>query len=370
MINRGRIVRQFLKLVSIDSISMYEKEMSKYIAEEVKQMGYEPIFDGAGIKIDGNSDNLIFKVTGNKNVSPIALVAHMDTVQPGRGKEAVIEGDYIRSKKETILGADDLAGVCVILEAIRVLKEDNIPHGDIYVVFTVAEEIGLFGSKILDYSKINAKYGFVLDIGGEIGTVAAKGPSQIALDIEIEGREAHAGIEPEKGISAICVAADAISNMKLGRIDEETTANIGVISGGTAANIVCHKVDIKAEIRSISEEKIVKQLKHMVDCLENACSKVGAIFDIEQHKEYMGYDITKNLDMINILKKASEEANITLKLETTGGGSDANILNAKGIITCNMSVGMDKVHTKYEQIKISDMEKSVRFLISCIKNID
>lgn len=370
MINKDRLVKQFIKMVSIDSISMYEKEMSSYLAKEIEKMGYRPVFDGASRKIDGNSDNLIFKVKGNKDVAPIALVAHMDTVTPGTKKEAVIDGDYITSSKGTVLGGDDFAGICVILEAIRVLKEQNIPHGDIYVVFTVAEEIGLFGSKSLDYSKINAKYGFVLDNGGPIGTVAAKTPTQLALHIQIEGKEAHAGVEPEKGISAINVAAEAISNMKLGRIDEETTANIGTITGGSATNVVCGMVYMNAEIRSLKDEKIIETLKQMVDSLENACAKTGALFDIDQHKEYVGYDITKDESMVNILKKASDETNIPLNLAVSGGGSDANILNSNGIISCNLSVGMDKIHTKDEQIKMSDMVDATKFLIGCIKNVE
>lgn len=370
MINKERLLNQFVKLVSIDSISKQEKEMSMFLSKEIESMGYKPIFDGASKRMGGNSDNLIFKVEGNKQVSPIVLLAHMDTVTPGNKKEAVINGDYITSKKDTVLGGDDLAGVCVILEAIRVLKEENIAHGDIYVAFTVAEEVGLLGSKNLDYSKINAKYGFVLDNGGEIGTVAVKAPFQRVLDIEVIGKSAHAGIEPEKGISAIQVAADAISNMKLGRIDNETTANIGIISGGSATNIVCDKVNVKAEIRSIKEEKLVNQLNHIVDCLEEACAKFDAKFDIAQHKEYMGYDITKHTNILNILKKASKDAKMELNLETTGGGSDTNILNSNGIISCNLSVGMDKIHTVHERIKISDIIDSVKFLIECIKNID
>ena len=369
MINKDRIVQQFKELVNIDSISLKEREMSNYLAKKIEEMGYQPIFDGAKAKINGNSDNLIFKVDGNKEISPIVLLAHMDTVMPGEKKQAIIEGDYIRSKGDTVLGGDDASGICVILETIRVLKENNIKHGDIYVVFTVAEEIGLLGSKNLDYSRIDAKYGFVLDNGGPIGTVAVIAPSQIILDIDIIGKASHAGIEPEKGISAIEVASHAISNMKLGRIDYGTTANVGVISGGSATNIVCDKVNIKAEARSIDDKKLIEQINHMRECLEVACGKYGAKLKIDQKKEYTAYNITKSVDMLSILEKAANMSDLGLNLEITGGGSDTNILNSKGILACNISVGMDKIHTTSEQIKISDMVDSVKFLVNCIRNV-
>lgn len=369
MINKDRIIQQFTKLVSIDSVSLREREMCEYLAQQIKEMGYNPMFDGASKKINGNSDNLIFKIDGQKDIPPIILMSHMDTVMPGEKKEAIIDGDYIKSKGNTVLGGDDAAGICVILETIQVLNENNIQHGDIYVVFTVAEEIGLLGAKNLDYTKINAKYGFVLDNGGAIGTVAVVAPSHITLDIEIIGKGAHAGIEPEKGISAIEVASFAISRMKLGRIDSKTTANVGVIQGGSATNIVCDKVNIKAEARSLEDKKLIEQIEDMKECLQVACERYGAKLKIEQKEEYKAYDITNSVEILNILKKGADEANLCLNLEITGGGSDTNILNSKGILACNISVGMDKVHTTSEQIKISDMVDSVRFLVSCIKNI-
>ena len=189
------------------------------------------------------------------------------------------------------------------------------------------------------------------------------------MDIEIIGKASHAGIEPEKGISAIEVASYAISQMKLGRIDATTTANVGVISGGSATNIVCDKVNIKAEARSIDDKRLIQQINHMKECLQIACEKYGAKLKIEQKQEYTAYDITNSVDMLCVLERAANMSNLKLNLEVTGGGSDTNILNSKGILACNMSVGMDKIHTTSEQIKISDMIDSVKFLVNCIINI-
>ncbi len=297
-------------------------------------------------------------------------MAHMDTVSPGEGKKPVIEGNIIKSDGTTVLGSDDLAGVECILESLRVLKEQKIQHSDMQVVFSIAEEGGLFGAKNLDYSRIYAKYGFVLDCGGEIGTVAVIAPSQDKIDVTINGKSAHAGMEPEKGVSAISIAAHAISEMKLGRIDEETTANIGIINGGSATNIICDRVYIKAESRSRDENKLAAQTRHMKECFENAAKKYGGSVDFKSALEYPAFRIEKDAPVIRILEKGAKEAGVKLTLEATGGGSDTNILNGKGIQAVDVSVGMDKVHTVEEQICIDDLVKAVEFLVGIIRNAD
>jgi tripeptide aminopeptidase len=293
----------------------------------------------------------------------------MDTVVPGTSKQAVIEGNIIRTDGTTVLGSDDLAGVECILEVLRVVKENGIQHGDIQIVFTVAEEIGLLGSKNLDYCRIYAKYGFVLDSGGPIGTVAIKAPSHNQINVLINGKAAHAGIEPEKGISAIQIASEAISMMKNGRIDYETTSNIGVIKGGQATNIVCDRVEIEAEARSRDEGKLEAQTHHMRECFEKAVNKHGGSMEFKVDREYPAFNINMDDPIISILKNAACEAGVELRLEATGGGSDTNIINSRGIRAVNLSVGMDKVHSVEEQINIEDMIKAAEFLVAIIKNI-
>lgn len=370
MVNRDRIINEFIQLVKIDSISLYEREMADILKLKMMKEGISVKEDDTAKKIEGNAGNLICTLKGNKNVSPILLVAHMDTVTPGIGIKPKLEGGIIKSDGTTILGGDDVAGIVCILEAVRVLKEQNIEHGDIHIVFTVAEEVGLLGAKNLDFKAMDVKYGFVMDLGGEIGYVATSAPTQNTFDIKINGKAAHAGIEPEKGISAIQMAADAISKMKLGRIDNDTTANIGMIKGGETTNIVCESVEIRAEARSRDNEKLKAQTEHMKSCFKESAGKFGGKVVFKTEHLYPAYSIDESEDIISILKTASEKAGIELKLGQTGGGSDTNIINSNGIKAVNISVGMDKVHSVEEQINVDDMVMATKFLISIIQSID
>lgn len=369
MIKRDRLVDTFMGLVSIDSPSLGEKDMADYIVGVLSDRGYDVYVDDAAEKILGNSGNIVVKLSGDKKVDPIVIMAHIDTVEPCRNKKAIICDDYITSDGATVLGGDDLAGVAIALELLEVINEDNIPHGDIYILFTVAEEIGLLGAKNFDFSTLGAKYGFVLDDGGDIGKVSVRAPSHISLNVNIRGKAAHAGVAPQDGISAIEVAAHAISRMKLGRIDDDTTANVGVISGGTATNIVCDSVDIKAEVRSLDEEKLSNQVNDMKKKLETACYEYGAKLTINENREYSSYDVSRDEKLIGILKEASDISNIELVLESTGGGSDTNVLNSRGIPSCNISVGMDNIHTVDERIKIQDMLDSTKFLVNIVRSV-
>ncbi|WP_010251544.1 M20/M25/M40 family metallo-hydrolase [Acetivibrio cellulolyticus] len=370
MINRQRMVDEFLELVRIDSLTFKEREMADRLKIKLDDMGFSVEEDDAGKKIGGNAGNLICKIAGNKNAPGVLLMAHMDTVVPGIGKKPIVDGNIIKSDGSTILGGDDVAGIECILEAIRVLKEKKVPHGDIFIAFTVAEEGGLWGAKNLDTDRINAKFAFVMDDGGSIGHVAITAPSQNKIDVVITGMAAHAGIEPEKGVSAIQIAAEAISGMKLGRIDDETTANLGIISGGQATNIICERLEIKAEARSRNMVKLETQTKHMKDCFEKAAEKFGGKVEFKSELLYPSFSIGEDDDIIKILKEASNKVGIELKLEATGGGSDTNIINEKGIEAVDISVGMDKVHSVEERICIDDMVKATEFLVSIIASVE
>lgn len=369
MPNRQRIMEEFVELAKIDSISFEERQMADVLIYKLKALGISAEEDDAGAKTGGNAGNVIAKVKGNKKVPSILLMAHMDTVMPGKGKNPIIEGDFIKSDGKTVLGGDDVAGIECILETLRCLKEKNISHGDIQIVFSIAEEVGLIGAKNLDFGKINAKYGFVLDHGGDIGCIATKAPSQNKIDITVKGKAAHAGIEPEKGVNAIAIAANAISNMKLGRIDHETTANIGIINGGIATNIICDMVTLKAEVRSGNISKLDRVTLDMRKCLEEAVQKFGGSLDFKSELVYSSFDIKEQSAIIEILKDASALSGIELKLEATGGGSDTNVLNVNGIESVNLSIAMDKVHSIEEQININDLVKSVDFLMAVIQSV-
>lgn len=369
MVNRNRLVDEFIELVKIDSLSLKERKMCDTLLQKLKEMGYTAIEDEAGQKTGGECGNIICTVKGTKGVPAVLLTAHMDTVVPGIGKKPVVEGDLVKSDGTTILGGDDASGIAIILEALKVLKENNIEHGDIQVAFTIAEEIGLKGSKNMDFSRIHAKYGFILDSDGKIGCAAVKAPSQNKIHVVIKGKAAHAGIEPENGINAVSILADAVSNMKLGRIDEETTANIGILHGGIATNIVCDRVEIEAEARSRDQAKLEAQTGHMRECFEKAAAKWGGSVDFNAELEYPAFNIEKDSEIVSIMEAAAQESGFVFEGITTGGGSDTNIFNSKGLQAVDLSVGMTNVHSVNEQISIIDMVNAVKFLVAIIKNI-
>jgi tripeptide aminopeptidase len=369
LINRDRLVNEFIELVSIDSITRKERRMADRLKAKLTAMGFEVYEDDAAKAIGGDTGNLICTVKGTKDVPAVLFAAHMDTVEPGIGKKPVVEGDVIRSGGNTVLGGDDVSGIVCILEAIRTLKEKETAHGDIQIVFTVAEEGGLYGAKNLDYSRIYAKYGFIMDSDGPIGTVAVKAPAQDKIHVTVEGKASHAGVSPEKGISAIQAAALAISRMKLGRIDFETTANIGSIHGGGETNIVCDRVEIAAEARSRELSKLEAQTAHMRECFEQAAAELGARADFKADRLYPSFSVARSAPIMGILEKAAGDIGVELIAQESGGGSDTNIFNGMWIEAVDISTGMEKVHSTEECISIGNMVKAAEFVLAIINNV-
>ena len=367
MIDQSKITDEFIKLVGIDSLSKKERDMADYLLKKLNRMGYNSIEDDAGSKIGGNAGNIICQVPGIPGKPRLLFMAHMDTVVPGIGKKPQIDGDIIRSDGTTVLGGDDAAGIAVILEVVRSLKEDKTPHGDIYIVFTVAEEGGLFGSRNLDISKIPADYAFILDDEGEIATAAVKAPYYNRFKVTFKGRAAHAGLEPEKGLSAIMLASKAIAGMPhVGRIDHESTSNIGIINGGSARNIVAEACEVEGEVRSIEEDKVEKFTKEIINYMKTVTEESGGQTEIELERMYPGYALDEESSIIKLLMEAASKAKLPLKLHATGGGSDTNVINGCGIPAVDISVGMDRVHSVEERIRISDMEKACHFVTAII----
>lgn len=367
MIDRERLINTFLELVRIDSLTKQERKMADHLLKTLKDMGLEPYEDDTGSKIGGNAGNVICRVPGIPGKPVLLLMAHMDTVTPGIGKTPIVEGDLIRSDGTTVLGGDDAAGIAVILETVRSLKEDGTPHGDLYLVFTVAEEGGLFGAQNLDINKIPADFAFIMDDEGPIATAAIKAPHYNRFKVTIKGKAAHAGLEPEKGINAIMLAARALAEVPhMGRIDEESTSNIGIISGGTARNIVCETCTIEGEVRSIHEDRLERYTNEILEHIRNVVEGLGGRVETEVERMYPGYNLDESSPIICLLKEAAQKAGLPLNLHSTGGGSDTNVINGHGIPAVDLSVGMDRVHSTEERIRISDMEKACRFLETII----
>ncbi|SJZ70503.1 M20/M25/M40 family metallo-hydrolase [Garciella nitratireducens] len=369
MINEKRIVKEFIKYVKIDSLTKNEKNFANFIAKELKSLGLEVFIDNAGEKVGGNTGNIIAKLQGTKDIDPILFSCHMDTVSPGKDIKPIIKEGVIYSDGTTILGADDKAGIAAVIEALKVIKEYNLEHPPIEIVFSIYEEGGLFGAKNLNYDKIISKRGIVLDSGGDLGNIIIQGPAQDKINAKIIGKSAHAGVAPEEGISAIFIAANAISRMNLLRIDEETTANIGMIQGGEATNIVTPEVYLKAEARSLSNDKLEKQTNHMIRCLQETAKEYKGQVEINTQRMYNAFQLEENEEIVNIVKNAYENMGIIPHIVSSGGGSDTNILNAKGIKSVNVSIGERNAHTLEEHISIQDLMNTARFILEVIQSL-
>lgn len=365
--NTQRLVDTFLKYVQIDSESYNEINMANAVMADLKEIGCEVYMDNAGEKVGSNAGNVYAVLKGDMDKEPILFSAHMDTVKPGKGVKPVIKDGVIYSDKTTVLGGDDKSGVVSIVEALRIIKEQNLSHPTIEVVFTICEECGLLGSKNLDYSRITAKKAAVLDSSGDAGVIINTAPGQIKIIGHFVGKGAHAGVAPEEGISAIQIASEAISHMKLLRIDEETTANIGTLKAEYATNIVPEKVYMLAEARSRNSEKLKAQKEHMVKCIDDACEKFGGKFEGEIVDCYSTYYTDENDSFIAEIKQACERAGITSCIKASGGGSDANNMNLNGIKSVVLGTGMNKVHSVNEEITIQNLEDTTKLVLELAK---
>ncbi|MGH7830166.1 MAG: M20/M25/M40 family metallo-hydrolase [Candidatus Binatia bacterium] len=376
MIQKERLKELLIELVRIDSLSRKEREIAFRLKKEMEELGAEVFIDSAGEQVGGSVGNIIARFRGNVPASrPLLLSAHMDTVVPGEGVVPVLEGDILRSDGRTVLGGDDKSGVAIICEVLRVVREHSLPCGDVDVVFTICEEAGLLGAKCLDVSLLRSHSGLVLD-SDSVGFLFTKAPAANRMQFEIQGVAAHAGVCPEKGISAIQVAAEGISKMRLGRIDEETTANIGLIRGGTAVNIIPDSVHLKGEARSHSEEKLERQTREMVRCLQETAAlhfleidgkRVAARVEAKIERDYDRMDVSAESAIVRLVRAAARNLKMEVKTMATGGGCDANVLNKKGLEVANLSTGMREIHTVHEWLDLNDLYTSAQLVLEVVR---
>ena len=364
-----RLVKEFMELVQIDSETKHEEVIAPILINKLEDMGFEVVQDDAHTRNGHGAGNIIATLKGTLDVEPIYFTVHMDTVVPGKGIKPEIRDDgYIYSDGTTILGADDKAGMAALFEMARRLKEQNITHGTIQFIITAGEESGLVGAKELDPSMIIAKYGFAVDSNGKVGEIVVAAPYQARIEAKIIGKTAHAGVEPEKGVSAITLAAKSIAKMKLGRLDEETTANIGRFEGGKATNIVCDEVYILAEARSIDEAKLHAQTAHMKETFESVSQALGGRAEVDVQIMYPGFRVTEADKVVQVAMEAARAVNREPKLCISGGGSDANVIAGFGIPTVNLAVGYEEIHTTNERMPIEELEKLADYLVEIVKN--
>ncbi|MBN2644051.1 MAG: M20/M25/M40 family metallo-hydrolase [Desulfuromonadaceae bacterium] len=377
MINVDRLCQEFARLCTISSPSRHEGAISAYLQRRFAALGGQVEVDASQAQTGSESGNLIIRFAGHGTPQePLLLSAHMDTVSPAQNVRPILENGVFRSAGETILGADDKSGVAQIIEVVETLQEQQLDYPPLEIVLTVCEEIGLLGAKFLDYSVLRAKQGLVLDTSG-VGTVARQAPCANRLSVVIEGLEAHAGLDPEHGISAIQVAARAIAAMRLGRVDGETTANIGLIEGGHATNIIPNRVTLKGEARSFDAERLQRQTQHLCDCLQQAAEqseievhgrKRRAQVRIEVANDYPLMNVAPEAEVLCRLRQAAASIGQFLEVGRSGGGSDANLFNQHGIVTANLATGMQKVHSVEEFIRVEDLAAVCRLLLAFVRS--
>jgi tripeptide aminopeptidase len=382
-----RLGATFVQLCEIDSPSRREKKVSEFLAQTFHDLGAAKITEDQSWNQTGaDCGNLLvsFPGIGHESNQPTILFAcHMDTVEPGCGVEVVRNGDIFTSRGNTVLGGDDKSGIAAVIELIRILQENRINHAPLELLFTTCEEIGLLGAKALDRALLTADLGYALDSTG-IDRIIIGAPAANKLKIEVHGIAAHAGLHPEQGLSALCVTANAITNLRLGRLDEESTANFGLIHGGVATNIIPDHITIEGEVRSHSLAKLAKHteeikrtFQQVIECwplppsLEQATSPASSLppgieplpsVEISVHPEYPAMHLKLDDPVIARIHEAGRKLGRKLEFEIAGGGSDANIFNDFGLPTAIIATGMNKVHTTDECLDLKDLIRLTELL--------
>lgn len=369
VLNKERIFEEFKELIAVPCHSTKERQIFEVVKAKLEALGFTVEEDDAAAKVDGECGNMWAFLPGNKaGATRVLLSGHLDGVEPCGGTTVVRKDGVLYSDGTTILGSDDKSGVVAILEGVRMILEEKAEHGDIQVLMTIAEEGGVNGSRCMDKSKLNADVGYALDSEGAPGEIIVGAPGQYKYSIKVIGKTAHGGMEPEKGINSVMVAAKALAEVKrYGRIDEETTANIGIIHGGIATNIVPALVEIQGDARSRNSEKLVAIRDEIVNTICEAVEKHGAKAEADVVLKYNSFLVDENSKVVELAKDACAQFGFEPNVGLTGGGSDANFINAYGVPCVILGTGMSNVHTVDEYIKEEDLYNSALMVYGILK---
>jgi tripeptide aminopeptidase len=361
----------FISLVKIDSESRNERAIVDKLIADLTELGFEVSEDSVHDQTGGNAGNVYAYLPGKVDKKPILFCSHVDTVRPGNGIKPKLDGKRIVSDGSTILGADDKSGVAEILWGIKNIINSDVNHAPIEVLFTVCEEVGLLGARYFDKSKLKSAFGYAFD-SQDIGEFMIGAPSQNSLKVTVFGKEAHAGVEPEKGINAIRIAAEAIAKMPMGRIDFETTCSIGIINGGMATNIVPNRIDLQGEVRSHNMDKLENLTRQIITTFEEAAAahqvnEYQGRVEIHVHNEYQSFYMDDDTPVVQTAKSALDNLGLKPDFIKGGGGSDANIIIAEGVPMIVAGTGMYRYHTVEEYIDVCDLEKGADLVYELIK---
>ena len=360
------ILDLFTELAALPSPPGEERAVADAVARYLRDLALDVEEDDAGSRIGSNAGNLYARVAATVGGTPLFLCAHLDTVPPEAGIDPVLEDGIIRNAAGTILGADNKAAVAVMLEATRRILSENRPHGGLELLFTPMEETGLHGAAAFDEERLHARIGYVYDQAAPIGEVILGAPYAHSMEVKIHGRAAHSGMYPEEGRSAIAAAAKAIADFKLGRVDEESSANVGLISGGTAGNIVPEWCSFLAEARSHDPQKLADLVREMLEAATFAASLEDCQVETEVHKSYNGYRFKRDDDAVRIASSALERSGFEPSYTLSGGAADANVFNERGLACVNLANGMAEIHTPDERISVTDLERMVDVTLALV----
>ena len=362
------VLSLFLELAAIESPPGNERAVADRVTAELRALGLDVHEDDAGTRIDSNAGNLLCRLPGRvEGGTPIFVCAHLDTVPPQGPLEPVVgEDGFVRNAGGTILGADNKSAVVVMIEAARRIVEAGRPHAGVELLFTPKEEVGLIGAGAFDHTTLEAELGFVYDQAAPIGDVVLGAPYQRSLVVRFHGRPAHSGMVPEEGRSAIAAAARAIADLRLGRLDDETTANVGTITGGSARNIVPEWCELQAEARSHDARKLADLVQEMLDAFAFAASVAECTLETEVSETYQGYRFKESDPVVELARTALERCGYELVPTLTGGGADANVFNTRGIPCLNLANGMMAIHTADEHIAVADLDAMVDVTLALV----
>jgi tripeptide aminopeptidase len=357
----------FTELCAIPSPPGEERAVADRVIEELRALGLEVQEDDAGVAIGSSIGNLLCRLPGRAaGGTPVFFCAHLDTVPPQGPLEPVVEEDVVRNAGGTILGADNKSAVVAMIEAARRIVEEGRPHPGVELLFTPKEEVGLLGAAAFDQTRLEAELGFVFDQAAPVGDVIMGAPYQRSMLVRFHGRPAHSGMVPEEGRSAIVAASKAIADLRLGRIDEETTANVGVIAGGNARNVVPEWCELEAEARSHDARKLADLVQEMLDTFAFAASVTECTLETEVSETYQGYRFKDSDPIVQLARTALERCGHELVPTLTGGGADANVFNAKGLPCLNLANGMMEIHTANEYIAVADLDAMVEVTLALV----
>ncbi|HUZ81033.1 MAG TPA: M20/M25/M40 family metallo-hydrolase [Gaiellaceae bacterium] len=358
----------FTELAAVPSPPGQERRVADLVVRYLQDCGLGVDEDGCGPRIGSTIGNLYTRIEPTADGEPLLLCAHLDTVPPTAAIDPVVEDGVVRNAAGTILGADNKAAVAAMLEATRIVLAERRPHAGIELLFTPMEEVGLVGAYAFDHTRLRARTGYVFDQAAPIGVVILGAPYSQSLEVTFHGRAAHSGMHPEDGRSAIAAAARAISEFRLGRVDEDSTANVGTISGGTATNIVAEWCTFVAEARSQDERKLADLIQEMQDAITFAAEVAECDVETKARKSYRGYRFAKSDRAVALAADALTRRGHTVTYELSGGAADANVFNERGLECVNLANGMTDIHTPAEHIAVADLEAMVDVTLALVES--